>query len=433
MAEALTTALVLAALAGCGAGVAMLGAVRRIPSRHRALRELGRERESRALARPLPGEAGLPHVVVQIPCFNEGALVARAVDQAVALDWPRGKLHVQILDDSTDGSERAALAAAQAGQARGVDVSVLHRPTRDEFKGGALRAAMAATPHGYFAVFDVDFVYPPDFLRSCMTPLLADEGLGFVQARVDWLNGDDGALARGQRVIMDFDQMAQAVRYWGDGLLMFNGTGGVWRRAAVEAAGGWRGTTVMEDLDLSCRAWLAGWRGAYLSTVSCRGELPCRLADWMGQGRRWMAGYGEVVRRMLGREARRRAAGRAGVWSPSSPLGFWIGCVTVMGSLAVTGLAAAAAPGLRGVLAVAAVAVIGAFLAAFLTVGRAANLSCRPGTPYPRFLRDFLLVPLLVGYLAWASLASVPATVLGVRRTFLRTPKKGGTEGRGHA
>src|SRR5262249_40269043 len=151
------------------------------------LRPAGLEREEMLLSTPLPPDSELPHVVVQIPAFNEGPVLRRGVEAAARLDWPRDKLHIQILDDSTDQTaELARTVAAELG-AQGFDVVALQRADRSGFKGGALHEAMQQTPHSYFAVFDVDYVPPADFLRRCMRVFVAEPRTAFVQARFDFL------------------------------------------------------------------------------------------------------------------------------------------------------------------------------------------------------------------------------------------------------
>lgn len=268
--------------------------------RHRQLRGPGRAAEERLLALPLPDEEELPHVVVQIVSYNEGHLVRRALHAAALLDWPRDRLHVQLLDDSTDDTladGRAAVAALRAG---GVDIVILHRDRRDGFKAGALAGGMAASPHEYFAIFDTDYVPRPDFLRRCMVALLADPASAFVQARIDYLNADESALTRTQALMLDHHMsIDQMTRSWSGHPLPFNGTCGIWRRSAIEAAGGWRGDTLAEDLDLSYRAWMLGLGGRFLASVSAPGELPTSLKAWANQQYRWTTGFGQVAWRIL--------------------------------------------------------------------------------------------------------------------------------------
>src|SRR5262249_27414271 len=161
---------------------------------------------------------------------------------SAALDWPRDKLHIQLLDDSTDGSRAIAAQIADELSLAGHDVRLLHRSDRAEYKAGALRAGMAASAHEYFAVLDVDYVPPVNFLRRCMAPLLADQRLAFVQARFDFLNAFDNALTETQMIALDAHVgVEQPMRSWAGLPLPFNGTAGIWRRRAIDECGGWRG------------------------------------------------------------------------------------------------------------------------------------------------------------------------------------------------
>lgn len=416
--------LVALTLAGCvvTAGAVVASAMRL--RQYHALRPGGVAREKAALACTLPPDEVLPHVVVQIPTYNEGMLVVRSIAQATGLDWPASRLHVQVCDSSNDDTVQHAELAAGRARADGADVTVLHLDTRHDFKAGALRAGMAAMAHEYFLVFDVDFVYAPDFLRQCMKILLADPGLGFVQARISALNGEATVLTRAQRILFDADHgFEQAHRSWAGEVLSFNGTGGIWRRAAIEAAGGWSGASVTEDLDLSFRAWLEGWRGAYLTSVTAFAELPTHLTDWMAQNRRWMAGIGEVGLSLLPRLAR-SGTGRASVRDVlSSPLMMWVTSATVMVMIGTAVLSVIMEPAAARLVISAVAVALGGMVVVLFAAMRAANRFCRPGTPLWRFGLDFLPVPLLMLYSAWACLRSVPTTLLGRRRVFHRTPK----------
>ena len=266
---------------------------------HARLRPAGLAREAELLARPLPPDGELPHVVVQIPSFNEGAVLRRGVEAAAALDWPRDKLHIQILDDSTDETAGLARTLEREISTRGIDIVALQRTDRSGFKGGALHEGMQRTPHGYFAVFDVDYVPAPDFLRRCMRAMLAPGKTAFVQARFDFLNPHQNALTEMQMVTLDGHLgIEQATRSWAGHPLPFNGTCGIWSRAAIEAGGGWKGDTVTEDLDLTYRTWLQGWRGIYLTSVAVPGELPSDVATFVRQQQRWVDGFSHVSLRM---------------------------------------------------------------------------------------------------------------------------------------
>ena len=264
------------------------------------LREEAMAAEEALLATPLPPDAGLPHVVVQIPSFNEGPVLRRGVEAAAALDWPRDKLHIQILDDSTDDTAALARTVTAELRTKGLDVVALQRTDRSGFKGGALHEAMQHTPHDYFAIFDVDYVPPADFLRRCMRVFLAKPQTAFVQARFDFLNPHENALTEMQMVTLDAHLgIEQATRYWAGHPLPFNGTCGIWQRAAIEAGGGWKGDTVTEDLDLTYRGWVKGWRAVFLVSVPVPGELPADRKTWLRQQQRWQDGFRHVGLRMV--------------------------------------------------------------------------------------------------------------------------------------
>jgi cellulose synthase/poly-beta-1,6-N-acetylglucosamine synthase-like glycosyltransferase len=267
---------------------------------HRRLKPAGLARERALLATPLPPDAELPHVVVQIPSFNEGPVLRRGVEAAARLDWPREKLHIQILDDSTDGTAELARTVAAELRERGLDVVALQRTDRSGYKGGALHEAMQQTPHDYFAIFDVDYVPPPDFLRRCMRVFVAEPAAAFVQARFDFLNPHENALTEMQMVTLDAHLgIEQATRFWAGHPLPFNGTCGIWQRAAIEAGGGWKGDTVTEDLDLTYRGWVKGWRAVFLTGVAVPGELPADTQTWLRQQQRWQDGFRHVSLRMF--------------------------------------------------------------------------------------------------------------------------------------
>ena len=267
---------------------------------HLCYRRTGLERERLALTQPLPAEDELPAVLIQIPTFNEGHLVRRALDAAVALDWPREQLQIQLLDDSTDASIEIARATVAEFRLRGHDVTLIQRSHRAGFKAGALSAGLACSSQPFVGVFDADYVPSADFLRLCLRPLLANPRLAFVQARCDFLNAKENRVTRAQQIILESHfAVEQPTRCWAGQILPFNGTCGVWRRAAIEAAGGWHGDTLTEDLDLSYRAQMRGWRALYLTSVAVPGELPISLASWGQQQCRWNKGYAETARKLL--------------------------------------------------------------------------------------------------------------------------------------
>ncbi|WP_400191198.1 glycosyltransferase [Hymenobacter sp. B81] len=252
-----------------------------------------------APAEPVPGE--WPRVTVQLPVYNELNVVERVIDAAAALDYPAGQLHIQVLDDSTD--ESVALAAARVAyhQSRGLRLSHVRRPSRQGYKAGALQHGLQATDGELIAIFDADFVPAPDFLRRTV-PHFADETVGVVQTRWGHLNEADSLLTRLQAFGLNAHFLVEQVgRSHGGHFLNFNGTGGVWRRRCIEEAGGWQADTLTEDLDLSYRAQLRGWRFVYLPQVLAPAELPARMDALRSQQFRWTKGAAETARKHLGR------------------------------------------------------------------------------------------------------------------------------------
>jgi cellulose synthase/poly-beta-1,6-N-acetylglucosamine synthase-like glycosyltransferase len=393
---------------------------------HLALRERGIASETRRLAHPLPPDGELPHVVVQIPVFNEGAIVERGIANAAGLDWPKDRLHIQVCDDSTDSTTELAQAAARQAAGIGIDVAVLHRDDRRDFKAGALRAAMAATPHDYFAILDVDYIPAPDFLRRSMAALTSEPNFAFVQARPDFLNANENALTRAQAIILDFHYgLEQPTRSWANHALPFNGTCGIWRRAAIEAGGGWHGDTVTEDWDLSYRAMLKGWRGVFLATVAVPGELPTKPAAWITQQKRWAAGIGEVSRKVLPALLSHRNLSRKERWGALFPLGTWFGGVMFPATFFFAAVAMLLMPSAALFLGLTVYAAFVAAAVALFALTLVANKFLRRTTPLASFVLDFVIVLGLLIYIIWANFRSLPATLVGRRRVFMRTPKEG--------
>jgi cellulose synthase/poly-beta-1,6-N-acetylglucosamine synthase-like glycosyltransferase len=247
-----------------------------------------------------PPPADWPLVCVQLPIYNEQHIALRLLEAVTGLDYPRERLHVQLLDDSTDGT--TALLAARVNQlrAQGWKVDHLHRSTRRGYKAGALADGLRRTRAPYVAIFDADFVPPPHFLKTVLPPLLADPQVAVVQTAWGHLNAEANWLTRAQRLAVDahfvIEQTARSRSGW---IVPFNGTGGVWRAAAVRAVGGWSARTLTEDCDLSYRAQLAGWRSVYLPHVVVPGQLPETLAAYQRQQARWAQGNTQCLRLLL--------------------------------------------------------------------------------------------------------------------------------------
>lgn len=252
---------------------------------------------------PLPADTRQwPRVTVQLPVYNELNVVERVIDAAAALDYPAGRLQIQVLDDSTD--ESVALAAARVAyhQRRGLDIGHVRRPDRQGYKAGALAHGLHAASGELVAIFDADFVPAPDFLRRTVPYFLADEQLGVVQTRWGHLNEDFSLLTELQAFGLNAHFLVEQVgRNAGQHFINFNGTGGVWRRRCIEQAGGWQADTLTEDLDLSYRAQLTGWHFRYLPRVVAPAELPARMDALRSQQHRWNKGGAETARKHLGR------------------------------------------------------------------------------------------------------------------------------------
>ena len=244
-----------------------------------------------------------PRVTVQLPIYNERFVARRLLQAVAALDYPPDRLQIQVLDDSTDSTRVLTRRIVRVLRRRGLDVEHVHRPRRAGFKAGALANGLRSATGELVAIFDADFVPARDFLRRTVPALLAP-GVGVVQTRWGHLNRESSWFTRLQAILLDghfaIEQPARWSNAW---LLTFNGTAGIWRRQAIEAAGGWQSDTLTEDLDLSIRAQLAGWKIRYLEEVVVPAELPTDPNSFRAQQRRWAKGGVQVARKMLPRIA----------------------------------------------------------------------------------------------------------------------------------
>ncbi len=251
---------------------------------------LKRPIETPSVALP-PRDEDYPHVLIQLPIFNEPGVFRRLIDAACAIDWPRDRVVIQVLDDSTDGSSTDVAAVVEERAAAGVPIVHLHREDREGYKAGALQAGLEQSSAQFVAIFDADFVPPRDFVRRVVAVFLADERIGMVQTRWGFSNPRASWLTRIQATLLDghfhveHRARARAGRFFN-----FNGTAGMWRVATIEDAGGWKADTVTEDLELSLRAWLRRWKFHYLGELECPSDLPDRLAAFKIQQHRWVSG-----------------------------------------------------------------------------------------------------------------------------------------------
>lgn len=257
---------------------------------------------NRHRARPPAGRfTELPRVTVQLPIFNERYVVERIIDSVCALDYPRHRLEIQVLDDSTDHTSVIAQRAVARHRAAGVDIVYLHRSSRRGFKAGALEEGLKSATGEFVAIFDADFVVDPPLLKQVIH-YFADPTVGVVQARWAHMNRDSSALTQSQAIFLDGHFMIeQTARNRSDRFMSFNGTAGVWRRACILASGGWQHDTLTEDLDLSYRAQLAGWRLIFLPDIAVPAELPVDMNGFKTQQMRWTKGGLQVARKLLPR------------------------------------------------------------------------------------------------------------------------------------
>lgn len=270
----------------------------------------GRKKAAQMLSAPPPEPAEWPRVTVQLPLYNERYVVERLIDAAAAMDYPKDRLQIQILDDSTDDTVERAAAKTAHYRSLGYCVEHVRRPDRVGYKAGALDWGLRTATGDFVAIFDADFLPHPDFLRKTIPHFLQDPRAGVVQTRWTHLNEDANLLTQLQAFGLNAHFFVeQGGRSSSDFFMNFNGTGGVWRRAAIEEAGGWSGDTLSEDLDLSYRAQLAGWRFLYREDIASPAELPVEMHALKSQQYRWMKGAAECARKLTGRVLRDPAPG----------------------------------------------------------------------------------------------------------------------------
>ena len=271
---------------------------------------------------PLPPPAELPPVTVQLPIFNEMYVADRLIDAVCEIDYPRELLEIQVLDDSTDETTDIAELAVRRHAARGFDIKYLHRVDRRGFKAGALEAGLKEASGKFIAIFDADFVPPKDFLMRTLGYFDNDPKVGMVQARWGHLNRDYSLLTRIQSILLDAHFVLEhGGRNRAGCFFNFNGTAGVWRREVIPDAGGWQHDTLTEDLDLSYRAQLRGWRFVFLPDLVSPAEVPVEMNSFKSQQHRWAKGSIQTCMKLLPRILRssRRSRSRSKRSSTSRP------------------------------------------------------------------------------------------------------------------
>jgi cellulose synthase/poly-beta-1,6-N-acetylglucosamine synthase-like glycosyltransferase len=260
-------------------------------------------RRLRAAAQTIPlGDGELPRVTIQLPLYNEATVVGRLLDAVGEMDYPRDRLEIQVLDDSTD--ETRAICGAKVAELRekGIDAHHVRRPSRVGYKAGALDYGLKFSKGELVAVFDADFIPQPDFLRQVVGHFVRDERIAVVQTRWYHLNRDQNFLTSIQALMLDGHHLVENRARYGAGCFWnFSGTGGVWRKSAIDDAGGWQHDTIAEDLDLSYRAQMKGWKFLYRPDVCTPSELPEDMSAFRTQQFRWAKGTVQCSRKLFWR------------------------------------------------------------------------------------------------------------------------------------
>lgn len=255
-----------------------------------------RKRDRRPAVAPL---SQLPHVTVQLPIFNELYVADRLIDAVAKLDYPADRLEIQVLDDSTDETIQVVQCAVERWHDRGIRIEQIRRTKRVGYKAGALANGLIHARGEFLAIFDADFIPSPDFLKRTL-PHFQNPRVAFIQTRWGHVNRDYSLFTLLQALAIDahfmVEQFARSQSgYW----FNFNGTAGIWRRSALQDAGGWTSDTLTEDLDLSYRAFLHGWQAVYLTEVECPAELPVSFSAYRRQQHRWARGSFECALKLI--------------------------------------------------------------------------------------------------------------------------------------
>ena len=250
-----------------------------------------------------PPVTAWPRVTIQLPIYNERYVIERLVEAISRFDYPAELLDVQVLDDSTDETREVARNCVERFAAQGMPVEYIHRTNREGYKAGALENGLTTARGEFVAIFDADFLPAPDFLRLTIPYFMNPRGgsaIGMVQTRWTYLNSDYSLLTQVETILLDGHFVVEhGARSRRGTFFNFNGTAGVWRRKAIDQAGGWQHDTLTEDTDLSYRAQLAGWKFLYLPHIECASELPVDMNGFKAQQARWAKGLMQTAKKIL--------------------------------------------------------------------------------------------------------------------------------------
>lgn len=375
-------------------------------------------RDPQALATP---DSDLPRVVLQIPVFNEPLVTEQSLRCVALLDWPKEKLRIQLLDDSTDETSVRADAVAAELRLGGALIDHVRRADRSGFKAGACAHGLTLTDEPFVAMLDADFRPPTNWLKRTVPLFLTDERVGFVQSRCEFQNFEKNWLTRAQGLVQDghylVEQRSRAHAGW---LFQFNGTGGIWRRATIEDAGGWSDYSLCEDLDLTVRAALNGWHGLFVSEPPIPGQVPEGIRDFRRQQRRWSNGFVQVAQKTivpiwrspwsLTRRVMAISLIAHQIFFPVAAIGF---IAFVLGIILHGSLAPYA--GMLEIIGImTALVALGITLPPYLALKRGS---------VGDYVKTVASIPPLMIYLAFANGAKILQTLRGRKSTFKRTPK----------
>ncbi len=382
--------------------------------------------------RPGPAErwAGEePVVTVQIPVFNERYVIGDALEAVRALRYPRERLEIQVLDDSTDDTPQVVAPLVTAMRREGLAVHHLRRGSRAGYKAGALAEGLRQARGELIAILDADFRPDPDFLERIL-PRFRDPAVGLVQARWGYLNRDHSLLTRLQALRLDAHFLVEHLgRHRAGAYFNFNGTAGVWRRACLEGSGGWSADTLTEDLDISYRAQMRGWRFAFAPEVVVPSELPVEMAAFRSQHHRWTKGAAQTARKLLpallrgGYPARVK---REGLFHLAGAVGYPLLAAFSLALVPVVAIRgtgdAPLLPWLEGAVLLLALATAAAFCGAARRLGGLRGLG---------WIRDLPALMAFEAALGWSGTRAAAEGLWGRDEPFRRTPKHGAGPGTG--
>lgn len=368
-----------------------------------------------------------PVVTVQLPIFNEYFVVDRLLKSIVALEYPKNKLQIQVLDDSTDETYDKLAKLVKEYQDQGFWIDHIHRIDRTGYKAGALQNGLLTAEGEFIAIFDADFVPKPDFLQQTL-PYFAGKKVGVVQTRWEHLNEDHSLITRLQALQLNVHfTVEQKGRNQADLFVQFNGTAGIWNREAIDDAGGWKADTLTEDLDLSYRAQLKGWKIIFLEDVAAPAELPIEMRSYKSQQFRWMKGGAETAKKLLPL-----------IWN--SNLSIYKKLHSTLHLMGSTVFLFVFAIGILSVPAYMSIGVLGldknllfpfiissiALIAIYYTANVKSTFTRSSGSLGFRFFKFLILFPLFLSLSMGLSLHNTLAVIqgwLGKKSEFVRTPK----------